>query len=577
MELVYLWVEEYKNIKNQGFNFSPRFTCKYDKDKNELTIDKKEHFNIFPPNINITAIVGENGSGKSTILESFLDALSQNNRTWLADEDYRAYIVVYQYEEKYYYLTSYMSVEINIIDKKGEKISWIEKNPNDKLLSWHSDLLTLLIENENKPKKIFRDYEQIVVEHVQVPNKNRIKKQIIVNTIFAAIYKRDSNKFFNPIQVSINVKWNNLFNQKEDSTKYDKAILDEIEVKTNKAKQNFIDNKYKDAFYDILNVCDIKQRKLKREIFSGYMSINDDYFTHYFHAKESYSCISKIVTDAPIQDIYKKVIDSLDSFKNMTFEIKDLTENIIDFIFDLPDYIFDVTLSDNDKSFEDLSFGERQLLTELNFIQFYANKKKFIPYDAVEVHDDGEGNEAEVDITIEQPINNMLVLIDEFEIGLHPEWQRKAINYIVDFLSPVRHINFHLLITSHSSFILSDLPKENVIFLENGKQVDPNIETFGANIHTLLSHGFFMKDGLMGEFAKSKINEVIDYLNHKNSPIADDDEAQRYIHIIGEPIVKRQLQRMLDSKKLDKVKEIDTLKNQIESLQNRLENLEKKS
>ena len=24
MELVYLWVEEYKNIKNQGFNFSPR-------------------------------------------------------------------------------------------------------------------------------------------------------------------------------------------------------------------------------------------------------------------------------------------------------------------------------------------------------------------------------------------------------------------------------------------------------------------------------------------------------------------------------------------------------------------------
>ena len=29
MELVYLWVEEYKNIKNQGFNFSPRFECEF--------------------------------------------------------------------------------------------------------------------------------------------------------------------------------------------------------------------------------------------------------------------------------------------------------------------------------------------------------------------------------------------------------------------------------------------------------------------------------------------------------------------------------------------------------------------
>jgi len=29
MELVYLWVEEYKNIHKQGFNFSPRFHCEF--------------------------------------------------------------------------------------------------------------------------------------------------------------------------------------------------------------------------------------------------------------------------------------------------------------------------------------------------------------------------------------------------------------------------------------------------------------------------------------------------------------------------------------------------------------------
>ena len=88
LELVYLWVEDYKNIQKQGFNFSPRFDCKfydeYEKDENgkeklkvdcRLEIKPKEHIeNFFGENINVTAIVGKNGSGKSSLLEliSFL-------------------------------------------------------------------------------------------------------------------------------------------------------------------------------------------------------------------------------------------------------------------------------------------------------------------------------------------------------------------------------------------------------------------------------------------------------------------------------------------------------------------------
>ena len=40
MELVYLWVDEYKNIKKQGFNFSPRFECEYDEDTKELNLEE---------------------------------------------------------------------------------------------------------------------------------------------------------------------------------------------------------------------------------------------------------------------------------------------------------------------------------------------------------------------------------------------------------------------------------------------------------------------------------------------------------------------------------------------------------
>ena len=75
MELVYLWVEDYKNIKKQGFNFSPRFRCEYDEDTKELNIVDKDETgefypkNFFGENINVTVIVGENGSGKSSLID----------------------------------------------------------------------------------------------------------------------------------------------------------------------------------------------------------------------------------------------------------------------------------------------------------------------------------------------------------------------------------------------------------------------------------------------------------------------------------------------------------------------------
>jgi len=85
MELVYLWIEDYKNIQKKGFNFSPRFECEfkdeYDdegklKDNCKLIIkEKKDYVCIFPENINITTIVGENGSGKSSIIQNIFEFL----------------------------------------------------------------------------------------------------------------------------------------------------------------------------------------------------------------------------------------------------------------------------------------------------------------------------------------------------------------------------------------------------------------------------------------------------------------------------------------------------------------------
>ena len=143
--------------------------------------------------------------------------------------------------------------------------------------------------------------------------------------------------------------------------------------------------------------------------------------------------------------------------------------------------------------------------------------------------------------------------------------------------------NYSIFITSHSPFLLSDIPRQNIIFLdtyENGNckvvnGLKEKKQTFGANIHTLLTDSFFMEDGLMGEFAKSKIDRVISLLNQDTLDDKELKYCEQIISIIGEPIVKNQLQRMLDSRRLKKVDEIDAIKKSIEAMQKRLDELER--
>ncbi len=158
--------------------------------------------------------------------------------------------------------------------------------------------------------------------------------------------------------------------------------------------------------------------------------------------------------------------------------------------------------------------------------------------------------------------SNLIMLIDEGELGLHPQWQKKYLQNILTVLPQIfKDKKLQFILTSHSPFLVSDLPKENVIFLEKDKKtglckvsdLKSHAQTFGQNIHTLFADSFFMdkNGGLMGEFAKEKLQKVIDFINGiPNEVVADDKTAQKYIDLIGEPILQRQLQKKLYEKQI---------------------------
>ena len=459
MELVYLWVEGYKNIEKEGFNFSPKFECRYNEKTKKLTIDEKEHLkDFFGENISITAIVGENGSGKSSILET----ISRDGILFKKDDVF--YTIRkgeincnFQYE-----IAKKEEFETIKLDYDFIKIKDVK--------DWY-DLF-----GGDEPSSLYKKIENTPITETKL-NIGNIQESIY-NLILEHFEKFTLNTYiYTPLIIRIYLKDEKKLNEENEKLFQDFLKLFHIN-KEEKGKDIYLSdfNKYnKSDFFKLIEM--------------GYISID--------------------------------LIDK------------------------------------EEREYSSLSQGERKIFTD--FLLIYDNIQR-------------------------SSFENIILLLDEPDLTLHPYWQKKYISEMLKLLSNFPYKKFHIIITSHSPFIISDLPKENIIFLkknkENGNCInvtkDININPFGANIHTLLSHGFFMQDGLMGEFAKGKIEDLINYLNDKKSDIKSNEEAQKLLNIIGEPVIKNQLQRMLDSKRLSKIDEIDKLSEEIELMKHRIEFLRKR-
>lgn len=68
--LQYIWIEKYGCIENQEFNFTNRIRFHYDQEKQMITAEENDEYysNFFGTNTEFTCVVGQNGTGKTTLL-----------------------------------------------------------------------------------------------------------------------------------------------------------------------------------------------------------------------------------------------------------------------------------------------------------------------------------------------------------------------------------------------------------------------------------------------------------------------------------------------------------------------------
>lgn len=556
MELVYLWVGKYKNIENQGFDFSPRFKCEYDEETKELTVYKDDDYiNIFPKNINVTTIVGENGSGKSNMMKSLFSIIQK------VEDKLEKYLFIVKKNKELIILYKDKSTEITysseIFNIKNKKITSFNERKLDQNLSIRNFFLLLDFTLSRFGFKNDKNYEY--------------KKNFSLEPS-RILYLEHDNEKINTNSFDSNIKnfgFYGLFYILNHSI--DNPFVHEIP----KVKQIICKvRSFKDREIQFERICFNKKsfevlKELMINIFYDNKLIIEklDFLLKLINEKYIYLKESIGIKDEHLLSILSLAIDNDDKklfeslvkskFKLSFKELKDnleerrkqiklilsdidkliLSLNNIDKIFDYRLYIlfafYDFNIIfENKFEYNSLSSGQTFILAYTGYIVRYINYCKL--------------NKKE----------SCTIFIDEFENTLHPQWQKKILNIIIKIIDSCNpFFNINLIFLTHSPFLLSDIPKENIIYLKrkDGKCLNISktvkIKSFGANIHTLLSDSFFMKDGLMGEFAKNKISQILYFLSNKIGPInIPIEQIKPIIKMIGEDFLREKLLKMYDVK-----------------------------
>jgi predicted ATPase len=618
MELIYLWVDEYRNIHNMGFNLSPRFKVDFNKQLDStfpiLTIQETDKDpKLFEKKIdNITGIIGKNGSGKTNILD--LIGAKRYDRSSLGNYKKLKYFLVYHLESNKFAFEGsnfdYIKDNIEEYSTSGnrnhisEPYSIIVEKLDNKFfykgfLQYaqgidYKDNINYFSFRHRYTGNAYQHHQSMTIENEPSHLFNRINLNQ-QNTGYSAIYQMiiDLHKEVNAGKESnfMFVFRNNMYLTITPSM----HINDDIELELEK------------GFEDKFNLLDLstktrikfneKQDFINLFLYKLCHSLASQFFLLPKMKTELSNIVSNIrefkVQEDNFYSYYMKIINSLLSyheendqyFKNKQ-QIIDIIEGYIKYISQLDPAWFNrdnITIPLNNdvkhntsinnflKLFDSLNFNDEEIQSlikvfSLNFHPFSAGEEALLSlFSALHYA---------LSLDYNKTKDKAVILLDEPDNFMHPEWSRLLINEISSFLNRLEngYQTYQLIITTHSPFIISDLPKENIIALEKDlstgycEQV-PIVESFASNIHTLLAQDFFMTSTI-GEFAKYKINKTISLLNnHDHLTIKEKEEIDYIISVIGEPLIKNKL-KIMSEKAFHKEKTIQKLKARIMELEN---------
>lgn len=127
-----------------------------------------------------------------------------------------------------------------------------------------------------------------------------------------------------------------------------------------------------------------------------------------------------------------------------------------------------------------------------------------------------------------------VVLIDEIEAHLHPEWQRNIIPALCGTFP-----NIQFFVTTHSPQVVSNVKREHIKIIENFKVVENTPHTYGRDANNILYNIFGVEERLPQ--IQAKFNKLYDLIDDENTNGEAKKLMQQIKEMLGEddPEVQR--------------------------------------
>lgn len=266
-----------------------------------------------------------------------------------------------------------------------------------------------------------------------------------------------------------------------------------------------LDNLYKYAsetdIFDIIesnkNKNVIKEKSIINDIIDTFLTTKDHTtkkirHTFYFLKNNVYmgaSQIDGIISANQFIKLHKEK-------RNNYYEIaEDLLPPIYDTIF-----YFQKIGEKNKIKLDSLSSGELQFINSLSYIIYHLVNLQSVNENTNRIKH-----------------KNISLIFDEAEIYYHPEYQREFIYKLINLLNNCgffEYFSFNLTIVTHSPFMVSDIPSNNILRLLDSNKTIETGKTFSANIYDLLKHQFYL-NAPVGGVSEQIYNKIIrDYKNN---------------------------------------------------------------
>ena len=549
MKLIALVIKQYDELfKEQIFNFSDEYKVNFNFETNELKIDKNSDYieNFYGESIyNISPIVGINGIGKTTVL-NIISGYSPGKREQDSDNQYFFLFEIGKQEDRVRFKLSYNNLSVANLPAYRERTFYRNQDGSFDCDPEGYDV-TRNILYVNLPSK----GKGGVIE-----SRTTLNQEGLAMFIHSYLWLSDRKIISSVLSCSLDIS---PYGLKDYSNSIPIGI---------KAIGFLIYKSIHNIFYE-------EDEFIKKLLSESLLSKCEKYLKEDVSDYENYgfNLLLEIVKEldknevkAETRKIRKEYVESIISIVKVFRKFRYVSTKIEDD----SEYILLKYSNNNRRLFEDLNDRLLQY-TKLKGLMrdlCYDLNKSFNNYNLIKETPNyhmstGEGNLIEIFSQLytylsmhEESSEDIILLVDELESGMHLEWSRRLIQILIDNLSEIfedegKGRKIQLIFTTHSPYMLSDIKPGNVIMIEKNQETGYSEgkvlqNTFAKNIQEIMKENLI--DNIYGDFALAKINSMIERLNEKEEQEGNEEELLKEIHLISEPILRNKLLEMYDKK-----------------------------